>query len=554
MHLLMTHKWAASCMTSRRSTRSPIFWRLQVPQAHVWLLQAARMRMPMSHQRTQLKGEAWFHPQMSRPYPHLRRPLPLLAAMCKSRPAAHPDAVRAKFSKAGIPAEVTTKVLKQHKPYLRWDPDTQLQTALKLWVDQLGSQQLSARLDKCPSLLRNTPEECGNVYLWLSDVGVDAERAQRKAPQIMTRQLKQVQSTVWAIQQVLQLTDEQLPVFLKRHVYSLQGSPERAVQTLQAVAELLALPVASKEMLEVVMVCDQRLFKRGVVELGCNISFFCEEFGGGQRVARTALKQSVFCLSPELMRARACELKTLLGWSKHERNQRVNADPLMLTRKPSTVASNIRKLQAHGFSHAQTLDMYASNPSMAGYDWGASSNLEKLMYLMLIFQLSQEEIASKASVLRTSLQHKLGPRSEFIYLSQGFSPDLPLVSSGFSSWVQRGSDAVFAAKFSKVSANPPLIYDAAFKQHWLQRWRFLTVEMGLSVADISACRALLLTSLPYILAPRWGFLTVLEAARGLAGFRAIHHLTALATMSDERFAQKFKMNGMVYDKVPTDMQ
>ena len=504
----------------------------------------------MSKQRVQLKGQAWLHPQVSRPYPKLHRPLPLLAAT--SRPAADPDAVRNEFSKAGISEDVITKVLTQHKPYLRWDPDTQLRSALKLWMNQLGSQQLSARLDKCPSLLRHTPEDCSEVYLWLDLLGVDAEMVQQKAPRVMTRQLKQVQSTVWAIQQALHLTDEHLPAFFKRHFYSLQGSPERAAQTLHAVAELLAVPVTSKEMLEVVMVCDQRLFICGAAEVRRNVSSFCEEFSGGQHAAKTALKQKMFYLPAEVVMARAAELRALLGWSKDELNQRVKADPMMLARKPSTVANNIRKLQAHGFSHAQALNMYASNPSMAGYDWGAPSNMEKLMYLKLILQLSNDEIGSRASVLRTSLERKLGPRSEFIYLCKGISPDMPFVFSGSSSWVERGSDAVFAAKFSNVSANPPFIYDAAFKQHWLQRWKFLTVEMGLSVADISACRALLVISLPSILAPRWHFLTLLEAARGLAGFRAIHHLTALATMSDERFAQKFNRDGLVYTKASID--
>lgn len=503
----------------------------------------------MAKPQTQLKGQALRRPQLSRPYPQLCRPFTLLAAM--SRPAGNADAVRAEFAKAGIPSEVATKVLKQHKSYLQWDPDAQLQPALKVWVDQLGSQQLSARLDKCPSLLQRMPEECNAVYLWLSDLRVDAERIQQKAPHVMARQLSQVQSTVWAIQQALQLTDKQLPAFFKRHFYSLQILPERAAQTLQTVADLLAVPVASKEMLEVVMVCDQRLFDRGAAEIRQNVVFFCEEFGRGQRAAKAALKQKVFCLSVELMKARAAELKALLGWSQDELNQRVNADPLLLSRKSSTVVNNIRKLQAHNFSYAQALDMYAAKPSMAGYDWGSPSNTEKLMYLRLISQLSIQDLASKASVLRASLEHKLGPRSEFIYLSKGFSPDLPVVSSGFSSWVEQGSDAVFAARFNNLLATPPLIYGEAFKQHWQQRWKFLTVEMGLSVADISACRALLLTSLPSVLAPRWHFLTLVEAARGLTGFRAIHHLTALATMSDECFSHKFNMDGLVYDTVPS---
>ena len=159
------------------------------------------------------------------------------------------------------------------------------------------------------------------------------------------------------------------------------------------------------------MVCDQRLFKRGAAEICRKVSFFCENFRGGQHAAKTALKQKVFCLSVELMIARAAELKALLGWSKDELNQRVNADPLMLARKPSTVAHNIRKLQAHSFSHIQALDMYASNPSMAGYDWGAPSNIEKLMFLCvphLSVNLDHEAssfIFPRVSVLTCLLYH-----------------------------------------------------------------------------------------------------------------------------------------------------
>ena len=71
--------------------------------------------------------------------------------------------------------------------------------------------------------------------------------------------------------------------------------------------------------------------------------------------------------------------------------------------------------------------------------------------------------------------------------------------------------------------------------------------MGLSVADVSACRALLYTSLPNMLAPRWRFLALLQAAH--PGFMAADHLTALATLSDEHFAQTFDVMNvdLVYD-------
>ena len=70
--------------------------------------------------------------------------------------------------------------------------------------------------------------------------------------------------------------------------------------------------------------------------------------------------------------------------------------------------------------------------------------------------------------------------------------------------------------------------------------------MGLLAADISACKALLFTSLPHTLAPRWHFLTLLETAK--TDFTAADLLTALATLSDEHFAQAFNTAhaGLVY--------
>ena len=158
---------------------------------------------------------------------------------------------------------------------------------------------------------------------------------------------------------------------------------------------------------------------------------------------------------------------------------------------------------------------------------------------MPILQLSTAEIAAKPQLLGTSLDLKLGPCSEFVYQLLAISPDMPLASSGSKSLIIDSSEATFAAKSNNLSTSPPLIYDEVFKKHWRQRWTFLRCEMGLSVADISACRALLYMSLPNTLGPRWHFLTQLGAAQ--AGFQATYHLTALPTLSDEHFAQAFAL-------------
>ncbi|KAL3135154.1 hypothetical protein ABBQ32_008088 [Trebouxia sp. C0010 RCD-2024] len=87
------------------------------------------------------------------------------------------------------------------------------------------------------------------------------------------------------------------------------------------------------------------------------------------------------------------------------------------------------------------------------------------------------------------------------------------------------------------TASPPLVYADQFKRHCQQRWTFLVREMGLSYADICACRLLLQTSLLNTLAPRWHLLILLETVR--SDFKAADHLTALATLFDEHFAQAF---------------
>ena len=457
----------------------------------------------------------------------------------------HSEAVRAEFAAAGIPDAVTSKVLQQYSHYLGWDADSKLRPALQLWIKQLGSQQLSERLDKYPQLLIRTPEECNHVYLWLASLGVDAERIQQKVPAVMGRQLSEVQSTVHTIQNALELTTKQLPAYFKRHHYSLQFSSDHVAQTLQTTAELLAVPVASKEMQKVVLISGQQLFHKHPAVIHERISFFCKEFKGGQHVAKTALKQNIYEVSVATMRERAVELKAMLGWTEAECSHALNAYPRILSYQPSTVANNMQKLQANNFSSAQALKICASRPALACYDWSSPSNVEKLLYLMLFLQVSPAEIVSKPVMLTYSLERRIGPRCEFMYHSRAITPDTPLALSRCSGCLTL-TDADFALKFNTPSASPPLVYDEAFKQQWQHRWKFLRHNMELTIADISACRALLYTSLPNTLAPRWQLLTLLEAAQ--KDFRAADHLMAVATPSDELFADSFDMVGVTFDK------
>lgn len=121
-----------------------------------------------------------------------------------------------------------------------------------------------------------------------------------------------------------------------------------------------------------------------------------------------------------------------------------------------------------------------------------------------------------------------------------------LYPQAFQVTLNRGLMLALLQSLCDFSASPPLVYNEVFKQHWQQRWTFLRHEMGLSIAEISACRALLFSSLA-TLNPRWHFLTLLQAAQ--ADVKAKDHLTALATLSDEHFAHMYNMPkaGLVYE-------
>lgn len=130
------------------------------------------------------------------------------------------------------------------------------------------------------------------------------------------------------------------------------------------------------------------------------------------------------------MGAHAAELKAMLaiGWTTDELNQRVTATPLILAQKPSTVVSDIRKLQAHSVSSTQALNVFVSFPSIAGYDWSSSANKEKLTYLRHVLQLSQAELASRPKLLGTSLAGKIAPCSDF-YMPARVSVQIQVLKS-----------------------------------------------------------------------------------------------------------------------------
>ncbi len=119
------------------------------------------------------------------------------------------------------------------------------------------------------------------------------------------------------------------------------------------------------------------------------------------------------------------------------------------------------------------------------------------------------------------------------------APNTALTSGCFGYIVY--SRVSFNKRFGAPSAFPSMMFDSAFVDHWKERWVFLRQHMRLSIETIAAHQDLLLTSLPDRLAPRWRLLSSIASKQ--AAFKAEDHLTALATLSDQDFAEAFRADG-----------
>ena len=177
----------------------------------------------------------------------------------KSASAGKAAAVQAEFAKAGISAEVTQKVLKQYKHYLKWDVGTKLQPVLQLWLHELGTEQLSQQLQKLPRLLMCMPEEHNKVCSWLVSKGLNAAWVQQKAPQVMTREIRAVQSTFEALQQAAAFSDAQMCTLLHKHSVAFEHGPEHVAGTLQVVSALVDTPMTSDSFREVLLAASNRV-------------------------------------------------------------------------------------------------------------------------------------------------------------------------------------------------------------------------------------------------------------------------------------------------------
>ena len=464
----------------------------------------------------------------------------LITSATKSASAGTADAVQAEFAKAGISAEVTQNVLKQYKPYLSWDVETKLCPALQSWLQELGTEQLSQQLLKLPRLLLCTPKERTEVYSWLLSKGVNAARVQQKAPRVMTRELRAVESTFAALQQAAAFSDAQMCTLLHKHSVALEPGPECVVGTLQAVSRLVGMPLRVDSFRDVIVAASSRLFLMNPATLHQRVAFFCQMYATGTNVARTAITRGVFVIPEAVMHSRAAKLQEELGWDSEQLKQKLSAEPNILNSEPSTIVRNVQAMQSAGFSSTQVRSMCTKQPTLLGLCWTSDTSVEKLQFLICLLGMTLDDIAARPYLLTSSVSNSLGPRVWFLYEMGAIDAPNTIIMSGLSGYL-KNSKAVFSKRFSVSSAFPSKIFDSAFVDHWRQRWEYLKQHMNLSVETIAAHQDLLLTSLPDRLAPRWQLLSRIASEQ--AAFKAEDHLTALATLSDQDFSRKFLPEG-----------
>ena len=467
----------------------------------------------------------------------------LTASVTKSASARTADAVQAEFAKAGISAEVTRKVLKRYKPYLNWDVETKLRPALQLWLQELGSKQLSEQLQKTERLLCCTPKERSEVYSWLVSKGVNAARVQQKAPGVMTRDLSAVQGTFETLQQAAAFSDAQMCTLLHKHSVALDSGPERVVGTLQAVSMMLGMPMRFNSFREVIIAASNRLFLQSPDTVYQRVAFFCQTYATGTHVARTAFTRGVFVTPEPVMQSRAANLQDQLGWDNEQLKQKLSSQPLILTIEPSTIARNVQAMQDAGFPQDRVWAMCTEQPVLLGRKWTSDTNVEKLQFLICLLGLTLDDIAARPHLLSYSVSSLLGPRVWFLYQTNAIQAPNSIKTSGCIGYICY-SKASFNKRFGAPSAFPGMVFDSAFIDHWKQLWDFLRQHMKLSIKTIAAHQDLLLASLPDRLAPRWQLLSSITSEQ--ADFKAEDHLAALATLSDQDFADFLEVGGKLH--------
>ncbi len=272
------------------------------------------------------------------------------------------------------------------------------------------------------------------------------------------------------------------------------------------------------------------------------VALFCQMYATRTHVARTAFTMGVFVTPEPVMQSRAAKLQEQLDWDGEQLKQKLSAQPSILNSEPSTIAHNVQAMQGAGFFLTQVWAMCTQQPALLGYKWTSDISVEKLQFLTCLLSLTLGDIPARPKLLTYSVNGSLGPRACFLYQTGAIETPNTILTSGLSSHLHY-SKALFCKQFSAQSVFSDMLFDSAFVDHWKQRWEFLRHRMNLSVDTIAAHQALLLTSLPDRLAPRWQLLSRLASEQ--TAFMAEDHLTALATLSDQDFAQVFQANGEV---------
>ena len=173
-------------------------------------------------------------------------------------------------------------------------------------------------------------------------------------------------------------------------------------------------------------------------------------------------------------------------------------------------------------------------------------NVEKLQFLTRLLGLTLADIAVRPQLLAHSVTGFLGPRVWFMHQTGAGKVPNNVMTSGCFSYVCGYSRAQFSIRLSSPLSNPSMVFDSVCMvfDHWKQRWEFLRQHMKLSVDTIAAHQDLLLASLPDRLAPRWQLLSSITSEQ--ADFKAEDHLAALATLSDQDFADFLEVGGKLH--------
>ena len=172
--------------------------------------------------------------------------------------------------------------------------------------------------------------------------------------------------------------------------------------------------MASLEVQKTVMSCNQRFFSRAPAQIHQSVSFFCKEFGGGQRVAKAALKGHVDGLSEETMKTHAADLKAAFGWSDLDLTKKLNQCPQILKSQTSTIDQHVKELQMLGFTHHQAQRICATHPRLAQLNWTSQVTHDKLQFVLHVLQMTPAEISARPVILTYSLAKQIGPRLKLL--------------------------------------------------------------------------------------------------------------------------------------------